>query len=64
VTGQDNASESETEGKSQSDGGKAKSKAKKQLMPRSALEQQFDLELHLMMSYMRRLEEGGEPGES
>jgi hypothetical protein len=50
--------QSETE--SQSGGGKVKSKAKKEPMRRSALEMQFDLELHLMTGYMRRLDGEGQ----
>ncbi len=50
--------QSETE--SQSGGGKVKPEAKKEQMRRSALEMQFDLELHLMTGYMRRLDEEGQ----
>ncbi len=49
--------QSETE--SQSGGGKVKSKAKKEQMQHSALDMQFDLELHLMTGYMRRLDGEG-----
>ncbi len=55
---QDDEQQGETE--YQSGGGTAKPKAKKEQMQRSALELQFDLELHLMTGYMRRLDGEGE----
>jgi len=51
----------QSENESQSGGGdKVKSKARKEPMRLSALEMQFDLELHLMTGYMRRLDGEGQ----